>query len=112
MAARTHSYTPAAPSTGPSPARATLAILLGLVGVLAVPVAIELTRKIAGADLLDAAWAVPVAAVASVAALALVWGARLSGLFTLARGLAIAGICFTLSSALAVGVYETLLRWK
>jgi hypothetical protein len=42
--------------------RAWLAFLFGLVAVAAIPVAIELTRKISGASLLDAAWAIPIAA--------------------------------------------------
>ncbi len=97
-------------------------MLCGVVAVLAVPVAIELTRKVSGAVLLDAAWAIPVAAVAAVASLMFERGARgivgraLDGAsgsrrLTAARVLAVTGICFTLSSALAVGIYEFLI-WK
>ena len=116
MAARTHSYTQAASSRGRSNARATLAILSGLTAVIAIPLAIELTRKLAGAVLLDAAWAIPVAAIGGVASLLLERGVRGvvtrgSRLLLAARVLAVTAICLTLSSALAVGVYEFLL-WK
>ena len=116
MAARTHSYTQAAPNRGRSNARATLAILSGLAAVIAIPLAIELTRKMAGAVMLDAAWAIPVAAIGAVASLTLERGARgvvARGprLLLAARVLAVTAICLTLSSALAVGVYEFLL-WK
>ena len=116
MAARTHSYTQAAPSRERSNARATLAILCGLAAVIAIPLAIELTRKLAGAVLLDAAWAIPVAAIGGVASLMLERGARGAvtrgpRLLLAARVLAVTAICLTLSSALAVGVYEFLL-WK
>ena len=116
MAARTHSYTQAAPSSGRSNARANLAILSGLAAVIAIPLAIELTRKVAGAVMLDAAWAIPVAAIGAVVSLILERGARGlvtrgSRLLLAARVLAVTAICLTLSSALAVGVYEFLL-WK
>ena len=72
--------------------------------------------------LLDAAWAIPVAAVAAVASLMFARGGRASRNRTLeqaggsrrllaARVLAVTGICLALSSALAVGIYEFLV-WK
>ena len=72
--------------------------------------------------LLDAVWAIPVAAVAAVASLMFERGARGVASRTLeraggsrrlmaARVLAVTGICLTLSSSLAVGIYEFLL-WK
>ena len=75
-----------------------------------------------GAELLDAAWAIPVAAVAGVASLSFERGARGvadralhraggSRRLMTARVLAITGICLALSSALAVGIYEFLV-WK
>lgn len=101
--------------------RAWLAFLFGVVAAAAIPVAIELTRKIPGAALLDAVWAIPVAAVAAVLSLLFARGAR--GAITrtlervggsmwirLARILAVAGICITLSASIAVGLYELLLR--
>ena len=107
MAARTHSYTQPARST----LRATLAVLCAGAAVIAIPLAIEFTRKVQGATLLDAAWAIPFAAVAAVTSLTIDRRAPLSRLLMTARVLAVTGICLTLSSALAVGIYEFLL-WK
>lgn len=126
MAARTRSYT--APSQGAvsnerrSNLRATLAVLAGIVAVVAIPLAIEVTRKKTGAVLLDAAWAIPVAAIAAVVALVFEHGARRvvtrslgqargSRRIKAARVLAVTGICLALSSSIAVGVYEFLV-WK
>ena len=102
-------------------ARAWLAFLFGLVAVATIPVAIELTRKIPGAALLDAVWGIPVAAVAATVSLLFARGAhgaiartleRAGGLrwIRLGRILAVAGICVTLSASISVGLYELLLR--
>jgi hypothetical protein len=101
--------------------RAWLALLCGLVAAAVIPVGIELTRKIPGAALLDAVWAIPVAALAATASLLFARGARGAIARTLGRAggsmrlrlasiLAVAGICLTLSASLAVGLYELLLR--
>jgi hypothetical protein len=101
--------------------RAWLAFLFGVVAAGVIPVAIELTRKVPGAVLLDAVWAIPVAAVAATVSLLFARGARGaivrtlervggSAWIRLARVLAAAGICFTLSASIAVGLYELLLR--
>jgi hypothetical protein len=101
--------------------RAWLAFLFGIVAAGVIPAGIELTRKIPGAVLLDAVWAIPVAAVAATASLLFARGARGAIARTLERAggslwirlgriLAVAGICFTLSASIAVGLYELLLR--
>jgi hypothetical protein len=101
--------------------RAWLAFVFGVLAAAVIPVAIELTRKIPGAALLDAVWAIPVAAVAATVSLLFARGARGAIARTLERAggstwirlgriLAIAGICFTLSASIAVGLYELLLR--
>jgi hypothetical protein len=101
--------------------RAFLAFLFGIVAAGVIPAAIELTRKIPGAVLLDAVWAIPVAAVAATVSLLFARGARGAIVRTLERAggsvwirlgriLAAAGICFTLSASIAVGLYELLLR--
>ncbi len=119
MAVRTQTLTHA-PSRR-SNHRATFAVLFGLIAVAVIPVAIELTRKIPGAALLDAVWAIPVAALAAVVSILFARGARGAisrtlqqtrgaSRLRLARVLAVAGICFTLSSSIAVGLYELLLR--
>ena len=101
--------------------RAWLAFLFGLVAAAIIPVAIELTRKVPGAVLLDAVWAIPVAAAAAILSLLFARGARGeiartlgpvggSGWIRAGRFLAVAGICITLSASIAVGLYELLLR--
>jgi hypothetical protein len=101
--------------------RASLAVLLGLAGVLAVPAAVVVSRQTTGVRLLDAVWAIPVAAVCSVAALLFARGARGRIRSTLERAggfgrvragriLGVAGICVALSASIAVGFYELLLR--
>jgi len=96
--------------------RAWLAFLFGIVAAAVIPVAIELTRKIPGA----AAAATGIAQTATVSLL-FARGARGAiartlhpvggeGCIRLARILAVAGICFTLSASIAVGLYELLLR--
>jgi hypothetical protein len=101
--------------------RASLAVLLGLVAVLAVPAGVIVARQTAGISLLDAAWAIPVAAVCGLAALLFGRGARGrirwtleraggGGRIRLGRLLAVAGICVALSASIAVGFYELLLR--
>jgi hypothetical protein len=101
--------------------RASVAVVLGLAALLAVPGGVVLARQTAGIGLLDAAWAIPVAVVCGVAALLFVRGARGRIRWTLERAggggrirvgklLAIAGICVALSASIAVGFYELLLR--
>jgi ABC-type sugar transport system permease subunit len=101
--------------------RAWLAFLFGFVAAGVIPAAIELTRKVPGAVLLDAVWAIPVAAAAAIVSLLFARGARGeiartlepvggAGWIRLGRILAVAGICLTLSASIAVGLYELLLR--
>jgi DMSO/TMAO reductase YedYZ heme-binding membrane subunit len=101
--------------------RAWLAFLFGVVAAGVIPAAIELTRKVPGAVLLDAVWSIPVAAGAAAAALLFARGAHGAIARTLERAggatwirlgrlLAVTGICFTLSASIAVGLYELLLR--
>ena len=87
----------------------------------AVPAAVVLANRLAGVSLLDAAYAVPVAALAGVAAVLFARGATGRIRTTLERAggagraragrlLGIAGISIALSGAIAVGFYELLLR--
>ena len=89
--------------------------------VAAVPVGVVLSGRLAGLDLVDAAWAIPVAAVCGIAALLFARGARGriqrtleraggAGRARLGRILGIAGICIALSATIAVGLYELLVR--
>jgi hypothetical protein len=101
--------------------RASLALVAGLVALVAVPVAVLLSRQTAGVTLLDAAWAVPVAVASGIAGLLFARGAGGRVRWTLdkaggvgrvraARILAVAGISVALAAAIAVGFYELLLR--
>ena len=99
-----------------SNSRPSLAVLLGLVGILAIPSAVAYSRYSTGFKLLDAVWAIPVAAAASIGGLLMVRGTAGHVRFTRARGvrlariLTVAGLCVALSAAIAVGFYELLLR--
>jgi hypothetical protein len=84
-------------------------------------VGVVLSRQTTGVHLLDAAWAIPVAALCGLAALLLARGARGRIRRTLERSggtrrirvgrwLAVAGICVAISASIAVGFYELLLR--
>jgi hypothetical protein len=96
-------------------------MLFGVVAVLAVPAGVLLSNRLAGVTLVQAGWAVPVAAAAGVTALLFARGARGRIRATLERAggagraragrlLGAAGICIALSGAIAVGFYELLLR--
>jgi hypothetical protein len=93
-------------------------VLLGVVGVLVLPAAIAYSRVSSTFSLLDAAWLIPVAALASVASLLAVRRASRRLTLTLAtprsvrvaRVLAVAGISMTLAATIAVGFYEVLVR--
>jgi ABC-type sugar transport system permease subunit len=101
--------------------RASLAVVLGLLAVVAVPVAVVLSRQTAGVRLIDAVWAIPVALGCGLAALLFSRGAggRIRwtleqaggfGRIRIGRVLGVAGICVALSASIAVGFYELLLR--
>jgi hypothetical protein len=91
------------------------------VGVAAVPVGVALSRQTEGVHLLDAAWAIPVAALLGLSALLFARGAagRVratleraggKGRIRLSRWLGVAGLCVALSASIAIGFYELLLR--
>ncbi|HET9116269.1 MAG TPA: hypothetical protein VFN33_09270 [Gaiellaceae bacterium] len=121
MAVRTQTLSPPRRLSRRPNHRAWLALVFGVLAAVVIPAGIELTRKVPGAALLDAVWAIPVAAGAAVVSLLFARGARGaiartlgrmggSGTIRVARWLALAGICFTLSASIAVGLYELLLR--
>lgn len=95
-----------------------LAVLLGIVGVLAIPAGVFYSRESPTFGLLDAAWFIPLAAVASVGALLVVRGTSGHIRFSLApvrsvragKVLAVLGICLAVSASIAVGFYYLLLR--
>ena len=98
-----------------------MALLFGLFSALAVPAAVVFAERSGSVDLVDAAWDVPLAIASAGASFLLAQGARGTLARTLeraggareirlARILVVAGICFSLSAAIAVGFYELLLR--
>ena len=100
---------------------ASFALVAALLGVLAVPVAVALSRQTGRVHLLDAVWAIPVGMALSVVALVFARGARGrirqtleraggAGRLRATRWLAVAGICVTLAASIAVGFYELLVR--
>jgi len=101
--------------------RASLALIAAFCGLLAVPVAVLLSRQTGKIHLLDAVWAIPVGMALSVGALLFARGARGqirrtleraggAGRLRAARWIAVAGICVALSASIAVGFYELLVR--
>jgi hypothetical protein len=93
--------------------------VLGLAAVLAVPGAIVASRQATGVRLLDAAYAIPVAAFLGVAGLLTSRAARARIEWTLGRAggsrvarigraLAVLGICLAITGAISVGFYEIL----
>jgi hypothetical protein len=87
----------------------------------ALPAGIAVAHQTAGVSLVDAAYAIPVAAVLGVSALLFARGsvgrmrrtlerAGGAGRTRLGRILGFAGICMALSGSIAIGFYELLLR--
>jgi len=83
---------------------------------VAIPAAVAYSRYSPRFSLLDSAYAIPFAAVAAVAAILAVRGTKGHVHFgprrsvRLAWVLAILAVCCTLSSSIAIGFYELLLR--
>lgn len=101
--------------------RASLAVLLGALGVAAIPAGVYVSERSQSVGLLDAAWAIPVAFGLGVAALLFARGARGKIVRSLersggqlrirtARVLGVLAICIALSAAISVGFFELLLR--
>lgn len=96
-------------------------MLLGLLAVAALPIGVEITREAKTLELIDAAAAIPVAALAGIASILLARGARrrvertigrVGGerLAVLGRVLGVLGVCLAVAGAVAIGVYEVLVR--
>jgi hypothetical protein len=88
-------------------------------GVLALPAAVAVARQTKGVDLLDAAYAIPVAAVLGLLAIALSIGARRrlewtlgrvggAWLARLGRVLGVLAVCVAVAAAIAIGFFELL----
>ena len=102
-------------------ARARLSLLSGVVSAAALPVGIALARELGRLELLDAAFAIPVAALFGLVAILLARSARRRIERTIARvggersarfgrALGVLGVCAAASGTIAVAVYEVLIR--
>lgn len=95
-------------------------LLAGLASVATLPVAIYLTRYSERYELIDAAFAIPLAAALAALAVALARRARLRSIVSLGRSggrpgvvragrlLGIAGLCLALAAVVSLGVYGLL----
>lgn len=99
--------------------RARASLAAALAGVLAVPGGVALARQLKAVSLLDAAYAIPFAAVLGLLGIALSVGARRRFEWTLGRvggrRLAAAGrvlgvlaVCVAVSASIAIGFFELL----
>ena len=103
--------------------RAWVALLFGLLGVLALPAAVEATRRSHRIALLDAAYAIPLAFLLGLIAVVMARRARnnLRWLSLRDRGTAVAStavivgmlaLCLAVTAALSVGFYELVLLYQ
>jgi hypothetical protein len=100
-----------------------VALLLGIAGVLTLPVAVEVTRRSGRLALLDAGFAIPLALVLSFVALIMARRARQNlrwlrlqdggtGVASAAVIISLVGLCLALTAALSVGFYELVLLYQ
>jgi hypothetical protein len=96
--------------------RATVALLLGIAGVLVLPAAIEVSRRSKAVGLLDAAYAIPLAFLLGLTSVVMARRARRNlqwlrvrdGGTGVARAAVLVGglvVCLSLAAALSVGFY-------
>jgi cytochrome c biogenesis protein CcdA len=100
-----------------------VALLLGIAGVLTLPLAVEATRRSGRLALLDAGFAIPLALVLSFVALMMARRARQNlrwlrlreggtGIASAAVIIGLVGLCLALTAALSVGFYELVLLYQ
>ena len=100
-----------------------MALLLGLAGLLALPAAIEVSRRSSRVDLLDAGYGIPLAFLLGLIAVVMARRARenLRWLRLRDGGTAVAStaiivgalaVCLALTAALSVGFYELVLVYQ
>jgi hypothetical protein len=100
-----------------------VALLLGIAGVLTLPLAVEVTRRSGRLALLDAGFAIPLALVLSFVALMVARRARQNlrwlrlreggtGIASAAVIIGLVGLCLALTAALSVGFYELVLLYQ
>jgi hypothetical protein len=100
-----------------------VALFLGLVGLLTLPAAIELSRRSTRVELLDAAYAIPLGFVLGLVALVMARRARHNlrwlrlreggtGVASAAIVVGMVAVCLALTAALSVGFYELVLLYQ
>jgi hypothetical protein len=100
-----------------------VALVLALLGLLAVPVAVEASRRSTRIDLLDAGYAIPVAFLLGLVAVIMARRARDNlrwfrlreggtGVATLAIIVGAVTVCLALTAALSIGFYELVLVYQ
>jgi len=101
--------------------RASIAVIVGLAAVAAVPAGVAAARQLAGVRLVDASWTIPIAFGLGLLAIGCANLARAriqrtlgraggEGRARAARLLGSLGICLALTAAISVAFYELLLR--
>ena len=97
--------------------------MLALLAILTLPVAVEATRRSGRLELLDAAWAIPLAFLRSLVALIMARRARHNlrwfhlheggtGVAGVAMVIGLVALCLTITAALSVGFYELVLLYQ
>jgi amino acid transporter len=100
-----------------------VALLLGLVGLLTLPAAIEVSRRSHRVELLDAGYAIPLVFILGFAALVMARRARENlrwlrlrdegtGVASTAVILGALAVCLALTAALSIGFYELVLVYQ
>ena len=108
---------------GRSRRRAWAALLLGLIGLAALPAAIETSRRSNRIDLLDASYAIPVAFVLCAVAFVMARRARdnlrwlrvregRTRVATTAVIVGALGVCLAITAALSIGFYELVVLYQ
>ena len=106
-----------------SKVRAWIALLLGLLGLLVLPAAVEVSRRSSRVALLDAAYGIPVAFLLGFVALIMARRARENlrwlrlrdggtGVASTAVIVAAVTLCLSVTAALSVGFYELVLVYQ
>ena len=97
--------------------------MLALLALLTLPLAVEATRRSGRLELLDAAWAIPLAFVLSLVALIMARRARHNlrsfslyeggtGVAGVAMVIGLVALCLALTAALSIAFYELVLLYQ
>ena len=100
-----------------------MALLLGLLGLLTLPAAIEVSRRSPRVELLDAAYGIPLAFILGFSALVMARRARenlrwlqlreqSTGVASTAVILGAVTVCLAVTAALSIGFYELVLVYQ